>query len=174
MIETLSAVVAIVAAIVATVQAVIARAATHGELARETLHDFWDKDSVDLRQHVLNLQQKQLGDWTELDMAAADQVARQLSLMGFMVKHRYIAKGPFMEFWGGRAIRIFRIVEPHLMTRREEWSAPEQWVYAEWLARSAFLYAQKRRRFTDTRSWKRLQVRSAGLCQIRGNPDGHS
>jgi hypothetical protein len=109
------------------------------------------------RATVYTLEDKQLAEWSVDDCMAAEYVAVQFSELGFLIKNRYLSQRAFMDFWAARFCRMYAIVEPYIEQRRCEWSAPDQWIYFEWLARHSFHHSKKHKPWWDKRSWERLQ-----------------
>src|SRR5690242_7435812 len=127
------AVIAVVAAGVSSVQVLVARRASHGALMVEMLSKFWDDDSKTARQGLKGLSRKPVSTWSREEIRHAEQVCHQLSLMGFVIKNSYAHKRAFVDYWGIRAVRAYRILEPLVEQRRSQIQAQDQWVDFEWL-----------------------------------------
>lgn len=160
MLETISVAIACIAVSIAVTQTIIARRAAQGALIVEMLDKFWEDENRVARRDVSSLKGRLPQTWSDSDIAAAEKVAHQLSLVGFVTKNSYASRRVFMEYWGVRAIVAYQILEPFILSRRAANDSNDQWVDFEWLARATFKYLERRKVWWNTARWARLRART--------------
>jgi hypothetical protein len=139
----ISALIAIVAALIASVQVVLMRTSSRADVLSQAMRHYWNAEHRQHREIVYGLEGKPFPEWSESEIEAATEVAIQVSQLGFLVKQSYADRNAFLDFWGPWYIKSYQIVAPLIADRRARWGAPSQWVYFEWLARSAALHLRK-------------------------------
>jgi hypothetical protein len=165
MFAQISAVVAVLAALVATAQAILSRRAAHGALVDNLLLAFRSDDDRAARATVYNLGAKPHQDWTPAEIAAAEAVSVQFATLGFMIRNSYLNSRPVGDFWGMRAVRLYRILGPYIEDRRRVWRSPEQWIYFEWLARTAARRLRRMPPWWEGRKWRLLKAATGEIDQ---------
>jgi hypothetical protein len=147
------------------------RAAAHGELVNQTVLRF--AESGKARGTVYDLADKPMEEWSEKELQAAIVVAVEFSNLGFLIKNGYVSKRAFMDLWAIRCVRLYVAVKPFIDWERSRFNSPQQYIYFEWLARSAFRRVTKRKRklWWNRRSWYRLQRSTEPLTDLRNGDE---
>jgi hypothetical protein len=162
MLELVSAAVAVVAAVVSTIQLIAVQRVSRNEVGSEAMRDFWAPEARKHRATVWTLEGRALTEWSEDERWTADLVATRMSYMGLLFKNRYASSEAFLNFYAPWCVAAFRILSPFVAEKRREYNSPDQWIYFEWLARTAEVHLRRRSWWTG-RSWQRLKRQTAAV-----------
>lgn len=162
--QTVLALISVLAAGIAFSQVYLMRSTAHGELLYEVMRTQGEQDYRDDRARVYALARKPFERWTPDEYECVERVATRLDQVGFLVKYRYVTMRAFST-WHSQLALLYQIIEPLIAYRRTSEKMPSLYLHFEWLARKSFR-ARERRAWWDRRSWRRLQRQTATLSTM--------
>ncbi len=93
---------------------------------------------------VFEAAEKQVDEWTDEEVAAAERVCYNYDLVGIMVRHKLLPTETIVDSWEDSLRRLWPICEPLVYKYRIIRGAPEFWDDFQWLAEEARKFDVKR------------------------------